>query len=808
MGERPPARYEPGELDRTRKNLGRLTPEEAKKMTSLLGGDLGVEKADSKIEERYRTLKDMNRRRSDSATAPYRAEREKAEARSRQKSIPVPGPAPEPAKPGFFTAVRMAFLASRPEHGLIRRRDAWFLLLFPFLKTRLYINPSFLKTGDRLFYNHIERFVLSVRSLLARNRRFALYRIKPGYYRSILYVYRNWNIETLHIELSRLQAKPREAYIRSASRLFRELFRPFMILSEIDRDIETEKALKYLFDLTLLSVPKDGKEAGIIKELYITARNEIYHVTSRIHRQCWPLLPYLVGTGYDEYSSFFTKRKGDILSFLGLEEKDLVLPPRPAGEDKEDTPPEETAEAAEEAGDLTVLQETAGNHGLSILADLFPDSGWDCAETWPDLIPYFKPICSLPKGADILSPEDSLHQAVVLAAIASELCSGFRGMRFTGDGENDSVGETLERLSFSWHVILDEVLAKHYIAPLTEYCRQYERDPDFSDSRYAEKIQSELYWIKRNYLTPYSYTGAFKGSRPGIRKKLPKLFETAADMAGILSRVLLSGEGDGRPLLENPDDPFHFEVPGYIPLRIKAVLQRRKEPVSNLNLVTMIHGVVSALDYLVNNPESWFYGSEEKVIFRGDCMQGTAPVYSIDALDTPALIRSWDEKSRKASAEQQQETFGGLKDAEHFVREQIETGASGVLFRMKKDPEAGESRMLGTFIHRRVREWVDQVYIVKEGFILLILPDTGIDDACALACRLIHEIREHSESLFSPGAAVFTFPPDGPIKELLQSAGRAAGGTTGTVVYRDDEKRWMPAERDTGPLETSINDVE
>lgn len=38
-------RYEPGELDKTRKNIGNLDKEEALKMSKILGGEIGLEKS-------------------------------------------------------------------------------------------------------------------------------------------------------------------------------------------------------------------------------------------------------------------------------------------------------------------------------------------------------------------------------------------------------------------------------------------------------------------------------------------------------------------------------------------------------------------------------------------------------------------------------------------------------------------------------------------------------------------------------------------------------------------------------------------
>ena len=42
--QKPKAIYEPGELDKVRKNLGDISPEEAMRVASVLGGEIGIEK--------------------------------------------------------------------------------------------------------------------------------------------------------------------------------------------------------------------------------------------------------------------------------------------------------------------------------------------------------------------------------------------------------------------------------------------------------------------------------------------------------------------------------------------------------------------------------------------------------------------------------------------------------------------------------------------------------------------------------------------------------------------------------------------
>ena len=43
--QKPKAIYEPGELDKVRKNLGEISPEEAMRVANVLGGEVGIEKS-------------------------------------------------------------------------------------------------------------------------------------------------------------------------------------------------------------------------------------------------------------------------------------------------------------------------------------------------------------------------------------------------------------------------------------------------------------------------------------------------------------------------------------------------------------------------------------------------------------------------------------------------------------------------------------------------------------------------------------------------------------------------------------------
>ena len=68
--KKPVYRYEPGELDKTRKNLGFVEVDEAKKMVQVLGGEIGLEKSapvDEKAIRRVRSARVCRPRRRSAA---------------------------------------------------------------------------------------------------------------------------------------------------------------------------------------------------------------------------------------------------------------------------------------------------------------------------------------------------------------------------------------------------------------------------------------------------------------------------------------------------------------------------------------------------------------------------------------------------------------------------------------------------------------------------------------------------------------------------------------------------------------------
>ena len=57
MKKKAKKKYAPGELDKTRKNIGKISEEEAKKMAKKLGGEVGIEQDPDKVKSKYKEMR-------------------------------------------------------------------------------------------------------------------------------------------------------------------------------------------------------------------------------------------------------------------------------------------------------------------------------------------------------------------------------------------------------------------------------------------------------------------------------------------------------------------------------------------------------------------------------------------------------------------------------------------------------------------------------------------------------------------------------------------------------------------------------
>jgi GGDEF domain-containing protein len=816
MAKHPPERYDPGELDRTRRNLGDLSPDQAREMASLFGGEVGVERISPEMEEKYRRLSMLNRRFSDpSLLLPPQEQRVRGKERASAAGIR--------RRPGYLDRVRNNFRAAAPEFRIIPRIQAYRSLVSFFLPVKETLHPRFITSGEDIFYHSLERVVLALRSLSAINRREEVPSLKD--YRSlrIIAVLRDWDIETIHRELSVLQRSPRNQPLAAAARLCRALYRPFFQLIDLDPSSHLMPAVKRLFDLDMMAYPADSTEAARIKRMGSTLRNELMHLFTDVRRRCSPLITGLADLPYAPYPEFFSYFRPRILEFLSLGEEeilplqaeDLLIEPSEGEvhvgeeeiEEEGDTPDEEPPPIPEKA-----------DSALDFLVKLFPQSGFEDIARCPDLFSYFKSIVSFPKNTDLLHPENPVHQIAVLLALIQELLYGFRQVIFgeliDEEGSAKEIQGAADAHVGVWHRLLDEVVCGRLLIDLVDYCRQIERSADYRYSEAGMRQENSIMLRISRTLLPYLSVPAIRGRQIADERSLPRLPVEAAEFHQLLEDALRLAPDGRKPAIKNPHAPFRFEIENYVSLRFRAYLQRQGLPQDNRHLIQHISLLLSLLDYLVNDPASHFYRSDHFPLYRHEEGHREIPIYTVPAMETERIIEGSEVELTPPEEFLDQpgpgkDKVSGLLQARGFetaVKSAVETyhrEKSPVTIATVCIPELrilgpeernDRLRVIGHCVRGEIREYSDLPYHMEDDSIPVILPETSGVNAVRFCRRLIRTILEKLPEAGIHIGIVAYHPTWSPGK-LLKTAARTAAEaerrrSPAMLLYLEAEDRY------------------
>jgi hypothetical protein len=720
MAKKPKAVYAPGELDRVRGKLGELDIEEAKRMARILGGEVGYER--TREEDERRKTRPGRKTRQETVelvvgghpgrTLPKRrvelAGMDKEGEKKPEKALPPPkkgGPEDDPAVPfkvSYFERIKMDRFASQPEFDIKTSAQALTAMFSIFTETPDYVNPLFVNKRMNEYYRRIELLVTSTRTLFPRNnlkRSERMKRLSPFVF-SILDTIRYWNIERITGDMAKIQSHPRSAKTMEFSDILKAIYKPLFILEQLDPDIHIRGSYKLLYKLLYLENPMDAKEKyqGLIR----TALSAFTDVRRDVHYYLYPLLMKLLSDRWFSYEQFFVERRRRFMAFLGVTPKDRISPAdmtaqqaesgdligKSAGESKENAAGEAGSagagpEAEEDPDDPEVIERKAKraaleaeqkalDRGLLTLEALFPKAGWDRLSAYPDLYPYFTDMFELKKGYELIAPTDPLQQVAILMYIIAELFFGLRYIAFgtiTGsDGNPSSVEDYLGSVINNWQKYIDLGFGKEYLPRLADYCHVLENSADSRTSVYARRTLNELHWAKRFYFLPF-YKFESLGPPPFQKRDTTPIYSEIRLLRKYLTEVALGIEQGNRqggadaqaPCdgIDNPWDPYNFEIPNPVSIRLDALLGPKKK--NNASLVFFTLAVATVLDYLVNNENSWAYENRPGPLFRSIDGEGVMPLFGVETkIDADVIFRQvmrQKERERQKEAEENAKTL-------------------------------------------------------------------------------------------------------------------------------------------------------
>ncbi|OHE70466.1 MAG: hypothetical protein A2Z99_12780 [Treponema sp. GWB1_62_6] len=358
MAKKPAAVYEPGELDRVRQRLGSVDAQEAKRIASRLGGEVGIERVKQAAVHDKRTrsreeLVDVSvggrgepsggkpPRRHVELIADESPDRARAKAKERKSgsaevsSKGAPGGAPSgedeggTPRPSYRERLRMDRYAAQPEFEIKNPGQTLYSMLSFFGDPPDLVNSAFATRRMNEYYHRLELLVASTRTLLPRHNRLREERLRaqfPFAYR-VLDVIRQWNIELIASELARIQARPRDSVVADYADILRTFYLPLFLLERLDPETHVREAYRSLYKQLLLDNPVEAKEKF---QGQVHAALAAYATIQRSVRfLLYPLLMKLLSERWLSYEDFFVRKRKTIRIFLKTTETARLAPPDP-----------------------------------------------------------------------------------------------------------------------------------------------------------------------------------------------------------------------------------------------------------------------------------------------------------------------------------------------------------------------------------------------------------------------------------------------------------------------------------------------
>ena len=390
--KKPVYKYEPGELDKTRKNLGFIEADEAKKMVQVLGGEVGLEKSapvDEKAIRRVRSARMTQELRAGNSS--HRASRQSESADENGgriiKSTVTPAVTSQAPTAGTTvlkdilprldgkTRSRMDKLMMLPEYG-IKTNYGIFNFLNGFRKNgHDRIAEQFVSVTMQTYVSRLCSFQSNVLKLISVAPKPIQEKIarNPALQYKMLRTIGDWSVhslDTMYRSILRTPSNVTTASLVNVTRLIYKLVLSVFFIGE-QKFVDL---LKSVYG-EIHSQPKVQKE--MLLSLFQNITVDWMYVYQRIPRGLYPLLLRMCSNEYFEFSELFTKQLGKVFKFLGITKYDILLPEKQQedGAEEKTATPEQTEQAAPNS--QSAQEEFQGaDMGLKILDRIFPGAGW------------------------------------------------------------------------------------------------------------------------------------------------------------------------------------------------------------------------------------------------------------------------------------------------------------------------------------------------------------------------------------------------------------------------------------------------
>jgi hypothetical protein len=698
--------YAPGELDRVRNKLGNLDADEARALAKKFGGEVGYERTAEEEKARQGNKRKRGRLERIGDRPGRRVEMlsefdDEFGKPANKKSDRWGGTNPAddpliPVKAGYWERIKMDKLAGQPEFEIKTPGQVFYSIISLFVDIIDYVSPIFVTRRMPEYYKKIEVLVVSTRNLFPRNnfrRNERMKKASPLAY-SILDVIRYWDIEKISGDLAKIQARPKNARVGDFADILRVIYKPLFIMGRLNLDAHIRGAYKILYKLLYIESPIEAQNK--YQELVRSALIAYSGIQREISYLLYPLLMKIISSSFVPYGIFFTERKNRYLAFLNITEDSQIKPEilniqvdsndtnsgaetPPQNEEtaqapdipdsKPDEPPDQPKEKKEEISEEEKEKRTtedaerkALERGLNTMEMLFPKAGWERPSTYPDFYPYFAGIFGLKSGIVNIAPTDPMQQIFILMRSLEELFFGLRYVKFGSvpgsSGNMERVDNIFGDLINNWHYYIELSFEKEYLPRMTEYIRILEGAVEERNTPYTRRLITELHLVKRLYLLPfYKFESLVP---PTIQKKdavaiYAKIRSLRKYLSAVAAGIEYGNKAGGAEVraacdgIENPWDPYVFQVPNPLSMRLDTILGAKMK--TNASLIYFCLAIATVLDHLLNSENSWAYSVPSMPLFRSVGGDGITPLIGVDdRIDADEIFRQTQRQRQRNNA--------------------------------------------------------------------------------------------------------------------------------------------------------------
>lgn len=658
----PQAVFEPGTLENTRKNIGVLDPEEAAKMTKVLGGEIFIEKS-VPIDYSKLPKKAVQHRSHSKATGQTSASVSTGSAGSSSssssssnsssaKSSSASGAGDKKIKhvsdlPSISQKDNQLIdrLMMSAEYG-IKKNYGVFNFIRPLIKDGTErVIPGFVEVTLKNHIDHIQNFITVIKTIIQNSPDTFKAKIqnetdmKYKFLRKVA----TWNTRDIKLAYVDFDTKDRVTLVSELVPFVKAVYKQVITVFYLGDSVITQ-LIKDVYN-DIMKYPKANKDK--FQMLTKEAITEWVYV----HQQCaaglYPLLLRMCGTSFCVYPKFFTQEIGAILKFVGLKKFDLLLPEKKKTVEEiaaEKKKIEEENKAKEEASKPVDEKTDMVKTGLKLLDQMFPKAGFLHLEEFPDMYPYFEPLYELGEPFLYLSPSNPLQITLVLIKILEDFFLAAHNIEFNTDAnplladKRDSIITILNE----WPVYREDNFNRKYAEELKNLVNQTYTQPNFPTSQLGKKTITNLYWqTKYLFLPNYTFEQLLL-ERPVndnkyilLSTRLAFMVNAFSDLSRLISLVdAPHGKVNG---VENPWECYHFDIASPVSKRLDVLLNAKQRTTNvtatNANLIKYITCVVAVLNWWVNAKSSPAYKSDPRKIYRVSEADGQ-PVFSVPKLNS------------------------------------------------------------------------------------------------------------------------------------------------------------------------------